>query len=169
MSRKSNKHPQSSAWGSDLILGAVLVLVTTIAYQPAWNGRAIWDDGEHMTKPELRSVSALIHIWTKPGTTQQYYPLVHSVFWVEHKIWNDNVLPYHLVNILLHSFSALLLFRILAGLKVPGAWLAAFIFALHPVHAESVAWISELKNTLSGAFFLSSALLYLRFDENRSG
>jgi tetratricopeptide (TPR) repeat protein len=155
-------------WRRDAFLALMLVLVTLLAYQPAWSGKPIWDDDEHMTKPELRSVPALVHIWTKPGTTQQYYPLVHTVFWIEHKIWNDAALPYHLVNILLHSLSALLLFKVLAELKVPGAWLAAFIFALHPVHVESVAWISELKNTLSGAFFLSSALFYLRFDENRN-
>lgn len=155
-------------WQRDWLLALALIVVTLIAYQPAWNGKPIWDDDEHITKPELRSVPALIHIWTKPGTTQQYYPLVHSVFWIEHKIWSDAVLPYHLVNILLHSLSALLLCRILVELKVPGAWLAAFIFALHPLEVESVAWISELKNTLSGAFFLSSALLYLRFDQDRN-
>lgn len=155
-------------WRRDWFLALLLVIVTLIAYQPAWNGKPIWDDDEHMTKPELRSVPALIHIWTKPGTTQQYYPLVHSVFWIEHKIWDDAALPYHLINILLHGLSALLLFKILRELKVPGAWLAAFVFALHPVQVESIAWISELKNTLSGVFFLSSALLYFRFDENRN-
>lgn len=155
-------------WRRDWFLALLLVLVTLLAYQPAWNGKPIWDDDEHMTKPELRSLPALVHIWTKPGTTQQYYPLVHSVFWVGHKIWKDALLPYHLVNILLHSLSALLLFRILLELKVPGAWLAAAIFALHPVHVESVAWISELKNTLSGVFFLSSVFFYLRFDQKRN-
>jgi tetratricopeptide (TPR) repeat protein len=155
-------------WPRDWFLALLLVLATLLAYQPAWKGRPIWDDDEHMTKPELHSSPALVHIWTKPGTTQQYYPLVHSVFWIEHKIWNDAVRPYHLVNILLHSFSALLLFGILRGLKVPGAWLAAAIFALHPVHVESVAWISELKNTLSGVFFLSSIIFYLHFDQKRN-
>lgn len=155
-------------WRRDWSLALLLVLATLLAYQPAWKGKPIWDDDEHMTKPELRSLPALVHIWTKPGTTQQYYPLVHSAFWVEHKLWDDNVRPYHFVNILLHSFSALLLFRILRELKVPGALLAAAIFALHPVHVESVAWISELKNTLSGIFFLASLFLYLRFDQKRN-
>jgi tetratricopeptide (TPR) repeat protein len=95
--------------------------------------------------------------------------LVHSVFWVEHRLWGDSTVGYHLINILLHAFSALLLVRILRQLKIPGAWLAAAIFALHPVQVESVAWISELKNTLSGAFYLGSALAYLGFDRNRSG
>jgi tetratricopeptide (TPR) repeat protein len=152
----------------DWFLALALVLVTVAAYQPAWNGKPIWDDDAHITKPHLRSLNGLTLIWFKPGATQQYYPLAHSVFWLEHKLWGDAVLPYHLVNILLHSFSALLLLRILQRLEVPGAWLAAAIFALHPVHVESVAWISELKNTLSGAFVLASALLYLRFDQSRN-
>jgi tetratricopeptide (TPR) repeat protein len=122
-----------------------------------------------VTKPALRSLNGLARIWMQLGATQQYYPLVHSVFWVEHRLWGDSTVGYHLINILLHAFSALLLVRILRQLKIPGAWLAAAIFALHPVQVESVAWISELKNTLSGAFYLGSALAYLGFDRNRSG
>ena len=149
------------------IFGALLIVVTAIAYFPAWNGKPIWDDNAHITKPELRSISGLVRIWTEPGATQQYYPLAHSVFWIEHALWGDAVLPYHLVNILLHGVSALLLYRILRRLEISGAWLAAALFALHPVQVESVAWISELKNTLSGLFFLSAALTYLKFDETR--
>lgn len=155
-------------WRRDWFLALFLVLATFVAYQPAWNGKPIWDDEAHVTRPDLRSPHGLSLIWFKPGATQQYYPLVHSVFWIEHKIWHDAVLPYHLVNVFLHALSALLLLKILLNLQVPGAWLAAAIFALHPVQVESVAWISELKNTLSGTFVLSSALLYLRFDRTRN-
>ncbi|MGA2508554.1 MAG: tetratricopeptide repeat protein [Chitinispirillaceae bacterium] len=156
-----------SSWNRDCVFGLALLVVTMIAYQPAWNGTPLWDDEEHITKPELRSLDGLTRIWTLLGTTKQYYPLVHSVFWLEYHIWGDSTLGYHLLNILLHIFSALLLVKILRYIGVPGAWLIAAIFALHPVMVESVAWITELKNTLSGVFFLSTVLVYLKFDQER--
>ncbi len=151
----------------DLVLGFFLCIVTLIAYHPAWNGMPIWDDDAHITKPELRSSSGLAKIWTHLGATQQYYPLVHTVFWLEYHLWGDSTPGYHLVNILLHIFSALLLVCILRRLAIPGAWFVAAIFALHPVQVESVAWISELKNTLSGVFFFATMLAYLKFDSER--
>jgi len=144
-----------------------LVIVTLFAYQPAWRGTPIWDDDAHITGPELRSLDGLRRIWVEPGATQQYYPVTHTAFWVEHLIWGDSPLGYHLTNILLHLLSAWLLWRILKRLEIPGGWLAAAIFALHPVQVESVAWISELKNTLSGVFYFGSALVYLEFDRSR--
>jgi protein O-mannosyl-transferase len=147
------------------LIGLLVALLW--AYWPAWHGQPVWDDDAHMTRPELRSVAGLVRIWTELGATQQYYPLVHSVFWAEHRLFGDGTLGYHLVNILLHWCSALLLVAILRRLRIPGAWLAGGIFALHPVMVESVAWITELKNTLSGVFYLGAALQYLRFDEER--
>src|SRR5208282_2867046 len=145
----------------------LLVAAVIFAYQPAWHAGFIWDDDGHVTRPELRSLDGLARIWTQLGATQQYYPLVHSAFWVEHRLWGDWSPGYHLMNILLHAFSALLLVRVLQQLKIPGAWLGAAIFALHPVQVESVAWVSELKNTLSGVFFFGAALAYLEFDRDR--
>ena len=156
-----------SVFNRDWKVGLLLLALTALAYSPAWNGSTIWDDNRHLTRPELRTLHGLEQIWINPSATQQYYPIVHTVFWIEHKIWGDAVLPYHFVNILLHSLSALILLKILQRLNVPGAVLGAALFALHPVQVESVAWISELKNTLSGAFCLASALIYLRFDETR--
>ncbi|HEX4639610.1 MAG TPA: tetratricopeptide repeat protein [Chthoniobacterales bacterium] len=150
------------------LLGLLLLVATALAYLPAWHGAPIWDDNAHITNPGLRSLQGLVLIWTRPGATQQYYPLVHTVFWIEQKLWGDASLGYHLVNILLHACSALVLFRILRRLKIPGAFLAAGLFALHPVQVESVAWISELKNTLSGLFFFLSIFNYLKFDETRN-
>jgi tetratricopeptide (TPR) repeat protein len=152
---------------SDWLWALCLVVAIILTYLPALTGTPIWDDDAHITRPELRSLDGLAKIWTQPGSTQQYYPLVHTVFWVEHQLWGDNPLGYHLVNALLHCVSALLLVRILRRLEISGAWLAAVIFALHPVQVESVAWISELKNTLSGLFYFSAALVYLKFDRTR--
>jgi tetratricopeptide (TPR) repeat protein len=145
----------------------VMIAAATIAYFPALNGMPIWDDDAHLTRPDLRSLEGLSRIWTAPGATQQYYPLVHTVFWAEHMLWGDAQLWYHVTNILIHCLSVLLLLQILKKLEIPGAWLAAFIFALHPIQVETVAWISELKNVLSGAFYFGSILVYLRFDETR--
>jgi protein O-mannosyl-transferase len=154
-------------WRRDWLLALLLVAVTAIAYLPAWTGAPLWDDTGHLTREELRSVAGLRQIWTEPGATQQYYPLAHTVFWVEHRLWGDWPPGYHLLNIVLHSASALLLVVILRRLQIRGAWFAAFIFALHPIEVESVAWISELKNVLSGLFYLGSLLVYLEFDRSR--
>ncbi len=155
-------------WRQDWLSILLLVVITMAAYLPSWSGTPIWDDDAHLTKPALRSLDGLARIWTQPGATQQYYPLVHTLFWVEHRLWGDWPAGYHLLNILLHCTSALLLVGILRQLGIPGAWLAAAIFALHPIQVESVAWISELKNTLSGVFYFSSASAYLKFDRTRN-
>jgi protein O-mannosyl-transferase len=148
-------------------LGALIFCVTIFAYFPAIFGGLLWDDDAHVTRAWLRSLHGLGCIWFQLGATQQYYPLLHSAFWVEHRLWGDSVAEYHLTNILLHAGSACLVVAIAQRLSLPGAWLAGFIFALHPVCVESVAWISEQKNTLSTVFYLSSAFLYLGFDRDR--
>ncbi len=149
------------------LLLPALLLVTLSAYSPAWHGGRLWDDDSHITHSALRSTEGLWRIWFDLGATQQYYPAVHTAFWIQHRLWGDDTFGYHIVNILLHVFSAFLLALILRRLAVPGAILAAVLFALHPVQVESVAWIAELKNTLSGLFYLSAALAYLHFDSNR--
>src|SRR5208337_4561877 len=134
---------------------------------PAWNGGWVFDDDMQVNWPQLYSWHGLYRIWFDVLATPQYYPMSFSIFWVEHKLWGETTLGFHLVNLFLHTTAALLVARILRRLAVPGAYLAAAIFALHPVHVESVAWITELKNTLSGVFYLSAMLLYLRFDQTR--
>ena len=151
----------------DLLLAAALVSAVLLAYHPAWHGGLIWDDDGHVTRPELRSWQGLYRIWYEPGATQQYYPALHTAFWIEHRLWGDATLGYHLVNVLLHAAAAALVALVLRRLAVPGAYLAAAVFALHPVHVESVAWITEQKNTLSAVFYLAAMLVYLRFDRTR--
>jgi protein O-mannosyl-transferase len=145
----------------------LLFFATFAFYWPALDGGFIWDDSGHITKPELRSVQGLSRIWFQLGATQQYYPLVHSGFWLQYRLWGDDPLGYHVVNVVLHCLAACLLFLTLCELEIPGAALAAAIFALHPVNAESVAWISEQKNTLSAALYFTAALFYLKFDKRR--
>jgi len=152
----------SSRWLLPLVFAATLA-----AYFPALRGGLLWDDDAHVTRPELQSFGGLERIWFEVGATQQYYPVLHSAFWVEHRLWGEATLGYHLVNVLLHATAACLFVLLLRRLAMPGAWLAGLIFALHPVEVESVAWISEQKNTLSTVFYLWAALAYLRFDKGR--
>jgi tetratricopeptide (TPR) repeat protein len=161
--------PAKPAWAdAEAALTACLILgLVLLAYLPALSGGMLWDDDAHVTKIPLRSLHGLWRIWFEVGATQQYYPLLHSAFWAEHRLWGDSVLGYHLVNILLHAAAAWLLFVVLRMHSVPAPRLAALIFALHPVCVESVAWISEQKNTLSAVFYLASALVYLRFNASR--
>jgi len=149
------------------LFSLALIVVTFLVYAPAWNGRPIWDDERHMTPVELRSLNGLGRIWTEPGATPQYYPVLHTLFWLEDKLWDGSVLPYHLVTIFFHALLALLVMLILRRLDLPGARLAAILFALHPVHVESVAWFSEIKNTLSGVFAAAAVLAYLKYDGDR--
>ena len=126
----------------------------------------LWDDAAHLTKPVLRSLTGLYYIWFVPGATQQYYPLLHSAFWLEWQIWRDHTFAYHVVNVLQHAAAACLLWGVLRHLQVPGAFLAASLFLVHPVNVESVAWITEQKNTLSAVFYFAAAWCYLIFAES---
>jgi len=142
---------------------ALLALVIA-AYIPAIMGGFVWDDDDYVTRnPTLRDSGGLQRIWFDIGAVPQYYPLVHTSFWLEFHLWSLWPLGYHLVNVLLHGCSAILLWRVLLRLGVRGAWLAAAVFALHPVQVESVAWVTERKNVLSGLFYLSALLAYVRF------
>ncbi|MFH1267354.1 MAG: tetratricopeptide repeat protein, partial [Planctomycetota bacterium] len=131
---------------------------------PAMDGGFIWDDDAYVTENEaLRSGAGLKDIWLRLDATPQYYPLVFTTFWVEYRLWELEPYGYHVVNVLLHGLGAALLWLILRRLAVPGAWIAAAVFALHPVHVESVAWITERKNVLSGMLYLAALLAYIRF------
>jgi len=152
--------PAGSGWFFCLLL----ILATITAYLPVWHAGFIFDDNTCVTQnPLLYSLDGLRQIWASPGVTLQYYPLTFTVFWLEYHLWGLNPLGYHLVNVSLHAVNAILFWLILRRLGVPGAWLAAAIFALHPVCVETVAWVTEHKNTLSGVFYLSSILAALAF------
>jgi protein O-mannosyl-transferase len=153
----------SSAWRSrDGWWALFLVAAIALAYLPVWRAGFIWDDDSHLTaNPCIIGPLGLREIWTTAAAN--YFPLVLTNLWVQHALWGLHPLPYHLVNVAMHAACAVLLWRVLRRLGVPGAWLGAALWALHPVQVESVAWISELKNTQSGLFFLLAVWFFLRW------
>ncbi len=138
-------------------------MATFVAYLPAVHGGFIWDDDGHVSNNNtLRTLHGLWQIWFEPSANCQYYPLTFTAFWAEYQLWNLGTFGYHVVNVLMHATVAVLLWQVLKRLQVRGARLAAAIFALHPVCVMSVAWMTELKNTLSATLALCAALAYLR-------
>lgn len=142
----------------------LLLAIALLAYLPVVRAGFIWDDDDYVTQNALlQEPGGLGRIWSEVGATPQYYPLVFTSFWIENRLWGLAPTGYHLTNVLLHALAAILLWRALVRLRIPGALLAAALFAVHPIHVESVAWITERKNVLSGVFFLAALLLFFRF------
>ncbi len=153
-----------SRWRRDWFWVLLLIAFVFIAYSQVFRADFIWDDESHLTRnPCVVGPLGLKEIWT---TTQAvYYPLVLTTFWALHKFFGLNPLPYHLLNISFHVASAILVWRILQVLRVRGAWLGAVLWALHPVMVQSVAWVTELKNTQSCVFYLLSILFFLKWED----
>jgi tetratricopeptide (TPR) repeat protein len=148
----------------------LIVAITLVAYLPALHAGFIWDDDDYVTNnATLQSPSALRDIWMEPKASPQYYPMVFTSFWIEYQLWGLHPLGYHLDNMLLHACAAILLWRVLARLEVPGALLAACAFAVHPINVESVAWVTERKNVLSAVFYFAAAFLYVAWASRPSG
>ena len=146
----------------DWVWGLILVLAVILAYQPVWWAGYIWDDDDGLTaNPCIVGPLGFKDIWTTSAA--DICPLTRSTFWLEHALWGLAPLPYHLVNVLMQGACAVALWRVLKILRVPGAWLGAALWALHPVQVESAAWITEMKNTQSGLFFLLSILFFVRW------
>ncbi len=135
-----------------------------MAYAQVFRAGFIWDDESHLTRnPCVIGPLGLKEIWTSAQAV--YYPLVLTSFWLLHKFVGLNPLPYHVLNVLLHGASAIMLWRVLKLLKVKGAWLGAALWALHPVMVQSVAWVTELKNTQSCIFYLLAIFFFLKWEE----
>lgn len=144
----------------------LLLLATLAAYSPVYQCGFVFDDSIYLTEnPEVKDPAGLLRIWTSHSAFA-YHPLTLTTFWLEYRLWGLNPFGYHIVNVILHALSAGLFFLLLRSLKVPGAFLAAALFGLHPVCVESVAWIAERKNVLSQSLVLASALFWLAW-ENR--
>jgi tetratricopeptide (TPR) repeat protein len=146
-----------------LLSGCILIAAASfLSYMPAIKGDFIWDDDRYVTaNPLITAPDGLWRIWFTTEAPSQYFPLTYTTFWLEHKLWGFNPLPYHVTNIAIHIISSLLLWLILRRLSIPGAFIAAAVFALHPVNVESVAWITERKNVLMMVFSLLSLLFWI--------
>lgn len=147
------------------LLALLLVVMTFVAYQPVWRAGFVWDDNDHLTaNPAMTAPDGLRMIWSSLAGSR-YYPLTLTTFWVQHRLWSLDPLPYHLANVALQAINGILVFFLLRRLRVAAAWLAAAVWVLHPVNVESVAWITELKNTQSGFFFFAALLCFLLFEK----
>ncbi|MBN1829033.1 MAG: tetratricopeptide repeat protein [Deltaproteobacteria bacterium] len=145
-----------------LLFFLLLFIIAVVVYVPAIKGDFIWDDEHYITGNEtLKSIGGLARIWFEPLSIPQYYPMVHTSFWIEYRLWGLDPLGYHVTNVIMHLLCALLLWAVIERLGIPGALLAAAIFALHPVNLESAAWITERKNVLSTLFYLAALFVYL--------
>jgi len=164
-------------WGGRCA-GLIIILLTLVVYIPAMQGGFIWDDDSHCTEDRLVAAGdGWWRIWlypqprivARPGgaVVWNYFPMSRTSFWIERRLWGLNPLGYHVVNVFLHGLNAVLLFSILRMLRLPGAWLAAAIFAVHPVNVETAAWVTQLKTLLSTFFFLCAVAAYLRYEDGR--
>jgi tetratricopeptide (TPR) repeat protein len=151
--------------------GGSIVLFVFLAYLPALHGGFVWDDDSWTTKLSalFQDRSGLRLIWFQPTALQQYYPLSGTTFWLDYQLWKFWTTPYHVENVLLHALAALLFWRLLLCLRVPGAWVASAVFTLHPVMVESAAWVTERKNVLSLVLYLGAGLAYLRYAQGVMG
>jgi Flp pilus assembly protein TadD len=145
----------------------ILLLACLWVYAPAYHGDWLWDDDQLViANPVMKEPGGIWKIWFAPRGAD-YFPLTMSTLWAEWQIWGANPTGFHMVNIILHAVGSLLVWRVFRQLGVPCAWLGALIYAVHPLNVESVAWISERKNTLSLPLFLASASFWLRYDTEK--
>jgi tetratricopeptide (TPR) repeat protein len=165
---KYNLVLESSKYGF-LFIAILLIIATLIVYMPAMRAGFIWDDDAYVTEnPLLSAPDGLKRIWFSFDQPSQYFPLTYTVFRLEYRLWGIDSFGYHIINIILHIANVFLIWWVLIRLRVPGAWIAAFIFALHPINVESVAWVTELKNVMMTFFSLLCILAWFRVATNNA-
>ena len=149
---------------------SIILLVAVVGvYFPSLQAGFIWDDDTFFThNPLMDRSDALQRFWMSTDAPD-YFPLVSTALWVQRKLWGLEPFGFHLVNISFHALNSILFWRVLSLLTLPGAWVAALLFALHPIQVESVAWVTQIKNVQSTFFYLLALLFYLRWDSNTLG
>ena len=148
--------------------GIAIALLVVVAYFPVTQAGFVYDDFIFVESRAVHELSGIGDIWLTPrhiGNEGHYWPMVYTTFWIEYRLWGLDPTGYHVVNVLLHLVNSLLVWLLLRRLGVPGAWLAGAVFAVHPLHVESVAWIIERKDVLSALFYLTAILAWLRSQE----
>ena len=156
-------------WERQTVLwGLALCAMVAVSSYPALSAGFVWDDEIFAEEPAVHAWSGLWRIWFSPAEMEMeehYWPILYTTFWLEHKLWGLTGFGTHLVNVLLYTINVLLLWRLLRLLGVPGAWAVAAVFAVHPMHVESVAWAIGRKDLLSGLFYMAAALCSIRSTE----
>jgi tetratricopeptide (TPR) repeat protein len=162
---RSGAQTESSSRSLAWIKASLIALACWYAFAPSFHGSWLWDDFELRENPMFRDPSGWWKTWLSTDSPD-YFPLRTTVVWLQSRLWHENLLDYHVANSCLHAVCALLVWRLLWRLRLRFAWVGGLVFAVHPVAVESVAWISEMKNTLSLLLLLLSALAWVRHDEN---
>ena len=153
---------------SVLLKAALIILAGFWIYWPALRGDWLWDDFTLIrNNAVVQAPDGLWKIWFEPSLLRDYFPLKVTVEWIEWHLWGDHTIGYHLVDLILHLTGALLLWRLLTRFGLRWAWLGGLIFAIHPVLVESVAWIAELKNTLSLPPFILAMLFWIDYEDRQ--
>ncbi len=148
-----------------VLWGLALCAIVVVSLYPALSAAFVMDDNIFAKAPEVQTWSGIWNIWFTPSHIEgegHYWPITYTTFWLEHKFWGLSPFGTHLVNLLLYMASVLLLWRLLRHLAVPGAWAVAAVFAVHPMHVESVAWAIGRKDLLSGLFCMAAVLCWIR-------
>lgn len=162
---RSTRTPIRKLWQSGWIFAILLIAILFAIYWPCLRGDWIWDDQSILLDNPVLNSGGLAKVWTPPGYLN-FWPITYTAYWITFQLWGLTPLPFHLVNVALHGAAALLVWRVLRQLEIPGALLAAAVFAVHPVNVESVAWIGQLKGILSLVFALASLLFFLGYEKN---
>lgn len=149
------------------LLAAALALLAVLPFSPCLTAGFVWDDASLFRDAWLRRGSALFDIWLRPHALPNreghYWPMTYTALFFQHLLWGAGAMGYHAVSLLLHGANTVLAWLVLSRLGMRGAWFAAAIFAVHPVHVESVAWVIEQKGLLAAGFALGASLVYLDY------